>query len=46
MERGFAIGVEIVDRASVGIDTPEDYEAFVNRVASGDGCVSVGCSNG
>ncbi len=31
MERGLAIGVEIVDHGFVGIDTREDYAAFVAR---------------
>ncbi len=31
LEAGFPIGVEIVDEASPGIDTPEDYAAFVRR---------------
>jgi 3-deoxy-manno-octulosonate cytidylyltransferase (CMP-KDO synthetase) len=32
LEHGFAIGVAIVDSRGVGIDTPEQYEAFVRRV--------------
>ena len=31
LEHGCAIGVEVVERAGVGVDTPEDYEAFVKR---------------
>jgi 3-deoxy-manno-octulosonate cytidylyltransferase (CMP-KDO synthetase) len=31
LERGYAIAVEIVEQACVGIDTPEDYEQFVAR---------------
>ncbi len=31
LERGVAIAVELVERAAVGIDTPEDYEQFVLR---------------
>ena len=31
LERGFAVGVVTVDHAFVGIDTPEDYAAFVGR---------------
>lgn len=32
LENGFPIAVGLVDRAAVGIDTPEDYSAFVDRV--------------
>lgn len=32
LEHGYAIGVAVVDRAAIGIDTPEDYEAFVRRI--------------
>ena len=32
LDRGYDIAVEVVERASVGIDTPEDYEKFVERV--------------
>ncbi len=32
LEHGFPIAVAIVDRAAVGIDTPEDYAAFVARM--------------
>ncbi len=31
LERGYALAVELVDHASVGIDTPQDYERFVAR---------------
>ena len=31
LEHGFTIGVGIVERAAVGIDTPADYAAFVKR---------------
>ncbi len=31
LERGFAIGVAVREVRSVGIDTPEDYERFVQR---------------
>lgn len=31
MEHGYPFAVGIVDRAPVGIDTPDDYEAFVRR---------------
>jgi len=31
LERGVALAVEIVEHASVGIDTPRDYEQFVAR---------------
>jgi 3-deoxy-manno-octulosonate cytidylyltransferase (CMP-KDO synthetase) len=34
LERGCALAVEIVERAYVGIDTPEDYERFVARMTS------------
>jgi 3-deoxy-manno-octulosonate cytidylyltransferase (CMP-KDO synthetase) len=33
LENGFAIGVGLVDEPTIGIDTPEDYRAFVERVA-------------
>jgi len=29
---GMPIAVAMVDRGAVGIDTPEDYEAFVGRM--------------
>jgi 3-deoxy-manno-octulosonate cytidylyltransferase (CMP-KDO synthetase) len=35
MENGYAIAVGIVDRASVGIDTPGDYAAFIRRYSGG-----------
>lgn len=31
LERRCGIAVGVVDRAAIGIDTPADYEAFVNR---------------
>ena len=31
LEHGYAIAVGVVERAAIGIDTPEDYEAFVKR---------------
>lgn len=31
LEHGFRISVAVVDQATVGIDTPEDYAAFVRR---------------
>jgi 3-deoxy-manno-octulosonate cytidylyltransferase (CMP-KDO synthetase) len=31
LEHGFQIAVGVVDEATIGIDTPEDYRAFVNR---------------
>jgi 3-deoxy-manno-octulosonate cytidylyltransferase (CMP-KDO synthetase) len=31
LERGYALAVEIVQQACVGIDTPHDYERFVAR---------------
>ncbi len=31
LERGHALAVELVEHASVGIDTPQDYERFVAR---------------
>ncbi len=31
LENGYAIAVAVVERAAVGIDTPEDYAAFVAR---------------
>ncbi|MCL2701641.1 MAG: 3-deoxy-manno-octulosonate cytidylyltransferase [Phycisphaerae bacterium] len=34
LEHGFAIRVAVTDYAGGGIDTPEDYEAFVRRRAS------------
>ncbi len=35
MERGLPIAVVIVEHRSVGIDTPEDYAAFVGRARTG-----------
>ncbi|MCA9284250.1 MAG: 3-deoxy-manno-octulosonate cytidylyltransferase [Phycisphaerales bacterium] len=35
LEHGFPIAVALVDAAPAGIDTPEQYEAFVRRFASG-----------
>lgn len=32
LEHGQAMAVEVVEKASVGIDTPEDYERFVERM--------------
>lgn len=34
VEQGFSIAVEIVDHSFVGIDTPQDYAAFVSRTAA------------
>lgn len=34
VQSGHAIAVAVVERASSGIDTPEDYRAFVNRMAN------------
>ncbi len=31
LENGHSIAVGIVERSAVGIDTPEDYAAFVSR---------------
>ncbi len=31
LERGYAMAVEVVEHAAVGIDTPQDYEQFVAR---------------
>ena len=31
LEAGYTIWVGVVERASVGIDTPADYAAFVER---------------
>ncbi|UCC31716.1 MAG: hypothetical protein JSU86_05435, partial [Phycisphaerales bacterium] len=33
LEHGLPIGVVIVEHAFVGIDTPEDYAAFVQRTS-------------
>lgn len=35
LENGHSIAVAVVERASVGIDTPEDYAAFVRRFRQG-----------
>lgn len=35
LENGWRIRVLLADRAPAGIDTPEDYEAFVRRTAAG-----------
>lgn len=32
LENGYRIVVGLVERAAVGIDTPADYQAFVNRI--------------
>lgn len=34
LEHGYRIVVGVVDRAAIGIDTPEEYAAFVARVAT------------
>jgi 3-deoxy-manno-octulosonate cytidylyltransferase (CMP-KDO synthetase) len=31
LESGYAVAVGVVDRAAIGVDTPEDYAAFVER---------------
>jgi 3-deoxy-manno-octulosonate cytidylyltransferase (CMP-KDO synthetase) len=31
LENGYAIAVGLVERAAIGVDTPEDYAAFVER---------------
>jgi 3-deoxy-manno-octulosonate cytidylyltransferase (CMP-KDO synthetase) len=36
LQAGYAIAVGIVDEPSIGIDTPEDYRAFVERWARGN----------
>lgn len=36
LENGHAIAVEVVERAGPGIDTPEDYAAFVERQRRAD----------
>jgi len=36
LEHGFAIAVAVVDYDGAGIDTPEDYAAFVARVKGGN----------
>ena len=35
LERGYKIAVGIVEHAAVGVDTPEDYKAFVERFKAG-----------
>ena len=35
LEHGYPMAVAVVDRAAVGIDTPEDYAAFVKRWNAG-----------
>ena len=35
LERGGEIALELIPQAAPGIDTPEDYEAFVRRVGKG-----------
>lgn len=35
LERGYSIAVEVVEQGSAGVDTPEDYRRFVERMASG-----------
>jgi 3-deoxy-manno-octulosonate cytidylyltransferase (CMP-KDO synthetase) len=37
LERGYAMAVEVVEHAAVGIDTPQDYERFVARWRRGPG---------
>ncbi len=37
IEHGVSIGVVVVEHASNGIDTPEQYEEFVQRFKKGDG---------
>jgi 3-deoxy-manno-octulosonate cytidylyltransferase (CMP-KDO synthetase) len=34
LEHGHSIAVGVVDEPTVGIDTPEDYRAFVRRTLS------------
>ena len=34
LEHGYSIAVAIVERAAIGIDTPEDYAAFVRRAGA------------
>jgi 3-deoxy-manno-octulosonate cytidylyltransferase (CMP-KDO synthetase) len=38
LERGVTIAVGLVERATVGIDTPQEYEAFVRRVRGAAEC--------
>ena len=35
LERGWQLAVGLIARAAPGIDTPEDYEAFVKRMGEG-----------
>ncbi len=35
LEHGFQIAVGVIDEPTIGIDTPEDYRAFVSRQRSG-----------
>ncbi len=37
VESGYRIAVGVVDRAGIGVDTPEEYAAFVARYRSGQG---------
>jgi len=37
LENGYPIAVGIVDRASIGVDTPEEYAVFVEKVRSQSG---------
>jgi 3-deoxy-manno-octulosonate cytidylyltransferase (CMP-KDO synthetase) len=34
LENGFSIGVGLVDEPTIGIDTPDDYRAFVERMVA------------
>ena len=38
LEHGYELAVGVVDRAPAGIDTPEEYEAFVRRATQSAGC--------
>ena len=38
LENGWPVSVVIVERASVGIDTPADYEAFLKRIKTATLC--------
>ncbi|MFH0979979.1 MAG: 3-deoxy-manno-octulosonate cytidylyltransferase [Planctomycetota bacterium] len=40
LEHGYDIFVALVERAAVGIDTPEDYAAFVKRYGAGPSTIS------
>ncbi len=42
LDAGYPIAVGIVEEASIGIDTPEDYRRFVERWRAGDGPVAPG----